>query len=292
MNGRVYDPLVGRMMSADPTIPNPYGLQSFNRYAYVYNNPLKLFDPTGFEPFGTDSSGQRTQYSDTGNGTVSNTYTGNTYAVDSGSNGYQPSRSTYGNGISAQNVAGPSGQGAAPVATYNSSTGQWNLTDYGQQLGSKNNTYATIVSDAVGDRTYRQIGQRDFKSPAVDLLAAAWQYFLARLGFRTGPKPSTITINVELAAKEVSLTAEQAKNIARFEKRLPANAKESLSVKSLPNEGVAVQGTSPGNVPGSSAVYEKQIDAAGKTIQATKTTYDPAGNIVHVKDKLNGGVFP
>jgi gamma-glutamyltranspeptidase len=94
------------------------------------------------------------------------------------------------------------------------------------------------------------------------------------------------------AAKGVNLTAEQLKNIGRFEKKLPANAKESLSVRSLPNDGVVVQGTSPGRVPGSSAVYEKQIDAAGNTIQATKTTYDPFGNIVHVKDKLNGGVFP
>ena len=40
------------------------------------------------------------------------------------------------------------------------------------------------------------------------------------------------------------------------------------------------------------AVYEKQIGAAGNTVQYTKTTYDAAGNIVHVKDKLNGGVFP
>ena len=93
-------------------------------------------------------------------------------------------------------------------------------------------------------------------------------------------------------AKEVELTAEQAKNVARFEKKLPANAKDSLSVKSLPNDGAAAQATSPGRVPGSKAVYEKQIDSSGKTIQYTKTTYDPAGNIIHVKDKITGGVFP
>ena len=39
-------------------------------------------------------------------------------------------------------------------------------------------------------------------------------------------------------------------------------------------------------------IYEKQIDVNGKTVQATKTTYDPQGNIVYVKDKLNGGTFP
>jgi RHS repeat-associated protein len=48
MNGRVYDPLVGRFMSADPFVPNPYNLQSFNRYSYVRNNPLGLYDPSGY----------------------------------------------------------------------------------------------------------------------------------------------------------------------------------------------------------------------------------------------------
>ena len=86
-------------------------------------------------------------------------------------------------------------------------------------------------------------------------------------------------------------SAEQAKNIERFVKKLPTNAKDSVSTNPLPNGGIAAQATSPGRVPGSSAVYEKQIDSAGKTIQYTKTTNDPAGNIVHVKDKITGEVF-
>jgi len=49
MNGRIYDPLLGRMMSADPTIPGS-STQSFNRYSYVNNNPLSLTDPSGFAP--------------------------------------------------------------------------------------------------------------------------------------------------------------------------------------------------------------------------------------------------
>jgi hypothetical protein len=91
---------------------------------------------------------------------------------------------------------------------------------------------------------------------------------------------------------KTELTTEQLKNIARFEKKLPANAKNSITTQSLPNGGVAAQATSPGKVPGSSAVYEKQVDVSGNTIQYTKTTYDPAGNIVHVKDKITGGVVP
>jgi hypothetical protein len=48
MNGRVYDPSIGRMISADPTIPRPFYSQSYNRYAYVYNSPLAFTDPTGY----------------------------------------------------------------------------------------------------------------------------------------------------------------------------------------------------------------------------------------------------
>ena len=48
MNGRIYDPVIGRMISPDPFIQAPDNLQSFNRYAYVWNNPLSHTDPSGF----------------------------------------------------------------------------------------------------------------------------------------------------------------------------------------------------------------------------------------------------
>jgi hypothetical protein len=48
MNGRIYDPTIGRFMSADPSIQAPYELQSHNRYAYVMNNPLLYTDPSGY----------------------------------------------------------------------------------------------------------------------------------------------------------------------------------------------------------------------------------------------------
>jgi RHS repeat-associated protein len=48
MNGRVYDPIIARFLSADPIIQDPYQSQSFNRYAYAWNNPLNATDPTGF----------------------------------------------------------------------------------------------------------------------------------------------------------------------------------------------------------------------------------------------------
>jgi RHS repeat-associated protein len=48
MNGRVYDPAIGRFLSADPYIQFPDNTQSFNRYSYVLNNPLSFTDPSGY----------------------------------------------------------------------------------------------------------------------------------------------------------------------------------------------------------------------------------------------------
>jgi RHS repeat-associated protein len=47
MNGRLYDPALGRMLSADPIVQAPFNAQNLNRYTYVLNNPLSLTDPTG-----------------------------------------------------------------------------------------------------------------------------------------------------------------------------------------------------------------------------------------------------
>ncbi len=47
MNARLYDPVIGRFLSADSVVPEPGLSQSYNRYAYVMNNPLKYTDPSG-----------------------------------------------------------------------------------------------------------------------------------------------------------------------------------------------------------------------------------------------------
>lgn len=47
MNGRVYDPLVGRFLSPDPLVQDISNSQSHNRYSYCWNNPLRYTDPTG-----------------------------------------------------------------------------------------------------------------------------------------------------------------------------------------------------------------------------------------------------
>jgi RHS repeat-associated protein len=45
MNARLYDPILGRMLSPDNLVGS--GSQGFNRYSYANNNPLKFVDPDG-----------------------------------------------------------------------------------------------------------------------------------------------------------------------------------------------------------------------------------------------------
>ena len=47
MNARIYDPALGRFLSADPIIQAEGDLQNYNRYSFVINNPLKYTDPSG-----------------------------------------------------------------------------------------------------------------------------------------------------------------------------------------------------------------------------------------------------
>lgn len=56
MNGRVYDPEIGRFMSVDPVFQFPENLQSLNPYSYVLNNPLGLTDPSGYCTAATGSN--------------------------------------------------------------------------------------------------------------------------------------------------------------------------------------------------------------------------------------------
>jgi hypothetical protein len=49
MQARYYDPVTGHFLSTDPVEPRAGDAFNFNRYAYVNNNPIVGFDPTGME---------------------------------------------------------------------------------------------------------------------------------------------------------------------------------------------------------------------------------------------------
>ncbi len=72
MNGRVYDPVLGRFLSADPYIQDPSSALGLNGYSYCLNNPLSLTDPTGYY----------TSFAEMAGGTVSQLLVIGAYAVN------------------------------------------------------------------------------------------------------------------------------------------------------------------------------------------------------------------
>jgi len=54
---RYYDAALGRFISADTIVPDPKRPEGLNRYAYVFNNPLRFSDPSGHCPKPSANSG-------------------------------------------------------------------------------------------------------------------------------------------------------------------------------------------------------------------------------------------
>jgi RHS repeat-associated protein len=48
MNGRCYDPIISRMLNADNFVQASDNTQSYNRYSYVINNPIRYKDMSGY----------------------------------------------------------------------------------------------------------------------------------------------------------------------------------------------------------------------------------------------------
>jgi RHS repeat-associated protein len=48
-NARYYDPHLGRFIQPDTLVPDPLNPQAWNRFSYVYNNPVSYVDPSGHQ---------------------------------------------------------------------------------------------------------------------------------------------------------------------------------------------------------------------------------------------------
>ncbi len=56
MNARLYDPVLGRFISADSMVPDATNWDDYNRYMYVRGNPMRYTDPSGHSPKDKDSN--------------------------------------------------------------------------------------------------------------------------------------------------------------------------------------------------------------------------------------------
>lgn len=75
-------------------------------------------------------------------------------------------------------------------------------------------------------------------------------------------------------------------NFSRFVSKIPANSKTSASFELLGDGNYLFKATSPGKVPGSSALYQKWVNPQGETFKMLKTTFAPDGGIIHIKPKM------
>ncbi len=121
LNGRVYDPLLGKFISGDPLIADPTNGQNYNRYAYVLNNPTNEVDPTGFADTKVEpATSIDTLKSAFANGATSATVTmnGATYTITPNSDGYNVATSSSGStGTAAEKGNGNPGKGKNVVAS-------------------------------------------------------------------------------------------------------------------------------------------------------------------------------
>ena len=91
---------------------------------------------------------------------------------------------------------------------------------------------------------------------------------------------SSLTTSTSLG---LELTSAQAANLSRFSSKLPSG-NTGVYIDKL-GDGVMFTSTVPGNRSGY-AVYQKAVDFAGKTTSYVKTTFDNAGNVIHIKTKF------
>lgn len=165
MNGRVYDQELGRFISPDPFIQSPYVSNSFNRYAYVINNPLKYTDPNGY--WFTDENGNGAT------GTCNVDGTSNGSIVNNGDNGSSDKSSS---DKTRENIQG----GSVKFAL------EYNARRFGQIFGGEGNTAADQVKMAAiaaanrcmrgkcGERDQRAIGSA-IDDPNVSLSNSTWK---------------------------------------------------------------------------------------------------------------------
>jgi RHS repeat-associated protein len=98
MNGRIYDPVLGRFIHADCIIQSPDNMQNYNRFSYCLNNPLKFTDLSGYDyeipiyiaapPAATTYGGSSYSYGYSNNSGYggNNTSYGGGYSMSSGGN--------------------------------------------------------------------------------------------------------------------------------------------------------------------------------------------------------------
>lgn len=158
MGGRIYDPLIGRMLQTDIVTQAPDQILSYNRYAYVWNNPMNMVDPSGYMGEGDDSDGTGDQGQDTatdastdvgveGKSHVNGTTDPETYTVTSTRTTVLTDGSTVIDSISITHGTNASPNASAGVASDPEGAGQGGMGD-DEEGGSGLDSFQTALDVA------------------------------------------------------------------------------------------------------------------------------------------------
>jgi RHS repeat-associated protein len=171
-NARYYDPTMGRFITPDTIVQDPYDPQYLNRYTYCRNNPVNLIDPTGHRSDWDDNSRK-----------LDFDYNGGTWGgEDSGSGGGSENEGGGGSGGSGGSSDGGSGYNpgwpGGPGGGGSASDGHHDYTS-GAESAEKKHRRLWNEQRLAQDAHHEAWSRGDFKGPAQSV---AWENILSDRG--------------------------------------------------------------------------------------------------------------
>jgi RHS repeat-associated protein len=235
MNGRIYDPNLGRFLSVDPIVQFPASTQSLNPYSYLMNNPMAATDPSGFcqamtgsNICGVDTGAQNGQSSETKTVTDAQTGQKTTYTRTIAANGTQVfvQVGSSGNGARAGLGTKPTGQsdgskksGASGVDEVERDPGQQGLqraAEFGKGFGKAGEEVLNAVNP--GDPTNIVIGAG--AKAGLKIVGAASGVSMRALARRLGMTEAEI--DAAIAGVNATKGVQSFRNLAPADEVIPA----------------------------------------------------------------------
>lgn len=264
-HARGYMADLGRTWQPDPHAENYYGLSPYSMFA---NNPIRYIDPDG-----------RDWYE----------HNGNYMWRRSQDEIYKDN-----DGNEWKNIGTSAIFFHGNTATYfgqnKDDDGNLSLSSQTFNLDSKSTSKDFVLGMQSSDRS-RAAAQKYWDEPTL----GNWVGYLAKEVLSQWTNPELLVAGATVGVAGMSSMAKAGttilegavkSNYGRFVKSMPANAKSNATFRQLRDGNFLFEATSPGNVPGSKAVYLKWVNPQGETFKMIKTTFAPDGSIIHVKPKF------
>ncbi|WP_229390883.1 DUF2341 domain-containing protein [Methanosarcina sp. DH2] len=244
---RYYSPEYSIFVQPDTMLPDPYNPQALNRYAYALNNPVKYTDPSGhYIESAIDVAFLAMDINDIRTGNADKwTYIGLTTDV------------------ACLALPGVTGGRLGVQALEETVTHADNVGDLFKLLDKTAGIEKKVDNGVDAGQAVNHVD---------DALDTS-KYFVKADNLE---KTRESLDNLDLDPKVRT-------NINRF--LAGKNDYTNFIIKSGGDGSYLVTATKPGNVPGSYAVYYKEISSEGITTKVWKETFDPKGNLVHNKIK-------